>query len=580
MAGCMQYIMAALIPVVVAVSILIRVSSAEAANTNETLKLFYWQAPTIVNPHLSPGTKDLSASRIVYEPLASFDSQGNLVPFLASDIPTLDNGGIADDGRSVVWKLKRNVKWADGKPFSAEDVFFTYKYITHPKSGATSKAAYERVKAVEVIDAFTVRVRFKSVNPAWAQPFVGVQGLILPKHIFAPYMGSKTLEAPANRIAIGTGPYQVSEFNEEDILIIGEDIVSTVKIIYRKNERFREPEKPYFNTVILQGGGGDAVVAAQVMERGLADYAWNLQVDESTLKRMETGGLAKTLPLEGAWVERILFNFSDPNHETDQGERANPEHRHPVLADRRIRQAIAIGIDRKAILALYGRGGKSTNTILVSPTRYQSTQSFQFDPQKSRKLLDATGWIDTDADGIRDKNGKRLSLLFQTSLNPIRQQTQKIIKRNLGEIGVEIQLKAIDSSIFFGPVAGSTNTRRHFYADLQEFAYSNKSPDPGPYLERWTCAEAACLSNNWSTGNWARYCNPVYDALYDLSTTEMDSEKRENLVVKMTDALIEDFAVIPLVHLIDFNGVSPTLFGLNLTPWDVEVWNIKDWHRK
>ncbi len=98
----------------------------------DTLRLFYWQAPTIVNPHLSPGTKDLSASRIVYEPLASFDANGELIPFLAAEIPSLENGGVAVDGKSVTWTLKEGVKWADGTPFTADDVLFTYRYIINP----------------------------------------------------------------------------------------------------------------------------------------------------------------------------------------------------------------------------------------------------------------------------------------------------------------------------------------------------------------------------------------------------------------------------------------------------------------
>ncbi len=170
----------------------------------DTLRLFYWQAPTIVNPHLSPGTKDLSASRIVYEPLASFDARGALVPFLAAEIPSLENGGVAADGKSVTWRLKQGVKWADGTPFTADDVLFTYRYIINPEVGATSASSYDQVKSVQVIDDHTVRVEFHDVNPAWAQPFVGVKGMIIPEHIFAPFNGSNAADAPANVIAVGT----------------------------------------------------------------------------------------------------------------------------------------------------------------------------------------------------------------------------------------------------------------------------------------------------------------------------------------------------------------------------------------
>jgi peptide/nickel transport system substrate-binding protein len=112
---------------------------------SDTLKLLYWQAPTILNPHLSQGLKDLNASRITYEPLASYDKTGKLIPFLAEEIPSLDNGGLARDGKSVIWKLKRGLKWSDGQPFTANDVVFTYKFLSNPSVAATSTGYYEAV---------------------------------------------------------------------------------------------------------------------------------------------------------------------------------------------------------------------------------------------------------------------------------------------------------------------------------------------------------------------------------------------------------------------------------------------------
>ena len=152
------------------------------------------------------------------------------------------------------------------------------------------------------------------------------------------------------------------------------------------------------------------------------------------------------------------------------------------------------------------------------------------------------------SDGIRDKDGVSLSLVFQTSINPQRQQTQEIVKAGLESIGFEVELKQIDSSIFLGPVEGTTNTRRQFYTDLEEFAFSNKVPDPGAYMKGWTCDEAAQMSNNWAKSNWSRYCNPAYDALYAQSVTEMDPEKRRQLFVQMNELLTEDVAVIPLIQ--------------------------------
>lgn len=547
----------------------------------DTLRLFFWQAPTIVNPHLSPGTKDLSASRISYEPLASFNAAGELVPFLAAEIPSLENGGVAQDGRSVTWRLKQDVTWSDGHPFNANDVLFTYEYITNPQVAATNKSAYDLVDYVEALDDYTVKVNFKSHNPVWSIPFVGVKGMIVPRHVFEGFNGPNAQEAPANLVPIGTGPYRGLEFKEEDILIIGEDAVSTVKIVFEANPHFRESGKPFFKRVELQGGGGDAVFAAKLVEDGVADYAWNLQVDEQTLANMEAGGKGRAIELLGAWVERIMINFSDPNQATEDGEYSSLQFPHPVFSDKRVRQAVTFAIDRQAIADLYGRGGRVTSNILMSPTGYQSSKTtWRHDLDKARALLDEAGWMDENGDGVREKNNQPLHILFQTSVNPVRQKTQAIVQQSLESIGFTVELKTIDSSIFFGPITENTNTRRHFYADLEEFAYSNKSPDPAAYMQAWTCDEVAQKANNWASSNWARYCSSEYDAAFREAAREIDLEKRKQLFIHLNDLLIEDVAVIPLVHLVDFGGISNSLAGLDLTPWDVDVWNIKDWKRK
>ena len=102
------------------------------------LKLLLWQAPTLLNPHFAVGTKDQEACRLFYEPLAGWDKEGNLVPILAAEIPSKENGGLAADGLSVIWKLKPGVKWHDGKPFTADDVVFNWEYANNPETSAVS----------------------------------------------------------------------------------------------------------------------------------------------------------------------------------------------------------------------------------------------------------------------------------------------------------------------------------------------------------------------------------------------------------------------------------------------------------
>jgi peptide/nickel transport system substrate-binding protein len=222
-----------------------------------------------------------------------------------------------------------------------------------------------------------------------------------------------------------------------------------------------------------------------------------------------------------------------------------------------------------------------TDNILVSPPSYASSaEGPKFDPAEAARLLDSAGWTDIDGDGVRDKEGQTLALTFQTSINPTRQQTLDIVAADLAKVGIQIEKKLIESSIFLGPGTDNTNTRRHFYADLEEYAYGNKSPDPGAYMRGWLCQEAAQMKNGWSGPNMSRYCNPEFDALFKASAAEMDPDARCRLFQEMNEKLMEDAAVIPLVHWADVSGISLDIEGYSPTPWDSEVWNIAEWHRR
>ena len=544
-----------------------------------TLTLLYFQAPTMVNPHLSPGTKDLSASRITYEPLASFDKDSQLIPFLAAEAPSLENGQVATDGTAVTWKLRQDIKWADGKPFTADDVLFTYQYIMNPEVKSSSAGSYSEVESVEVLDQYTVKVNFKQPTAAWYAPFVGPFGMIIPQHIFEAYNGANFADASENLQAIGTGPYFVSEYRKEDVLIIGGNAVSTVKIIYEINPYYHEPSKPFFSKVELQGGG-DINLAGQASKEGAVDFAWNLALPEDTLADIESGDKVRVIAPPSSFVERIMINFTDPNKETSDGERSSLKFPHPFLADLQVRQAISMAIDREAIALPYGRGGKLTTNILAEPSFYASpANTFEYNPQKAAQLLDEAGWVDSNNDGVREKDGVELRLVFQTSIQPLRQAAQEQVKKDLESIGFAVELKQVDASIFLGPPKDTTDTRRQFYTDFEEFAFSNKSPDPTAYMAGWVCDQAAQKENDWSLPNWSRYCNPEFDVLFHQAAAELDPEKRAELFVKMNELLIEDVAVIPLVNTTQPMAISVDLKGYDSTPWDVEVWTIANWYK-
>lgn len=155
------------------------------------LKVLWWQGPTLLNPHFAVGTKDQDGSRIFYEPLAAWDDEGFLMPVLAAEIPSLENGGVSKDGLSVTWKLKQGVKWHDGKPFTADDCIFNWKYASDPAAATYTIASYKDVE-VQKVDDYTIKVLFSKPSPFWADAFVGARGCLIPKHVFEPYMGAKS----------------------------------------------------------------------------------------------------------------------------------------------------------------------------------------------------------------------------------------------------------------------------------------------------------------------------------------------------------------------------------------------------
>lgn len=541
------------------------------SNQDSTLKLLYWQAPTILNPHLSNGYKDSEASRITLEPLTSYDKNGEMVLFLAAEVPTVENGGIAADGKSVTWKLKRNVKWSDGTPFTAADVVFTYEFITNAAVASTTANTYQTIKSVEAIDDYTVKVNFKDVNPAWFLVFSGSDGIILPRHLYQDFNGANARQAPANLMPVGTGPYQVVEFKPGDT------------VVYQPNPNFREADKPYFERVELKGGGDATSAARAVLQTGDGDYAYNLQVEAPVLKRLEAGGKGKVVAIFGALVERILINQTDPNQQAPSGERSSLKFPHPFFKDKRVRQAFNLALDRETIAQqLYGPTGKATGNFLVLPEQYNSPNTtYEFNPKKAVALLEEAGWKDTNGNGIRDKDGVEMTVLFQTSVNPVRQKTQEIVKQTLTSMGVGVELKSIDASIYFSGDPANTDTNQHFYADLQMYSTGNDSPDPGAYLKTYTCDEISQKANQWSRQNVPRYCNPKYDQLWQQSTKELDPEKRRKIFIQMNDLLVkDDVVVLPIVHRADPAGFSNQLEGYDLTPWDRNTWNIMDWKRK
>jgi peptide/nickel transport system substrate-binding protein len=546
-------------------------SVAAKRGVGDDLKILYWQAPTILNPHLATGTKDFDAARLVLEPLASWGPDGKAVPALASEIPTIANGGISADLKTVTWKLKQGVKWSDGSAFSADDVAFTFN-LTKDKTAATStNGATTGVTSVTAKDANTVVVAYDAPNPNSFQWGTGGQSLIIQKAQFSAFTGAKLKDAPGNVKPIGTGPYKVVELKAGDV------------VTYAMNENYRDPNKPYFKTVTFKGGGDAPTSARAVFQTGDVDYAWNLQVEASVLKPMADASTKGSMLLAyGSSSERLLLNFADPNP-TLGDKRAEPSTKHPYFngADGKIvRTALAMATDRKtAANQIYGDAGKPGCNIVYGVTEYESknTQSFcdKFDVAGAAKLLDDNGWK-LGTDGVRAKGGIKLVMDYQTTVNAVRQKVQDINKKNWEAAGFKVNLKGVPADVFFTNTA--PDGAGHFWADVEMFTNNSESTDFTTYLTDWTTAQIAQKSNDWNAGNYARYSNPEFDATIDSLRKEADPAKRAALFIKANDILILDVVIIPIVSRTQVtSGVSKALKGVVPTGWDSEMYQIADW---
>ena len=541
-----------------------------ARGSDGTVNIIYWQAPSILNPFLSGGTKDVESSSLIIEPLARYDPQGNLTPWLAAEIPTVANGGVSADLRSITWKLKSGIEWSDGTPFTSADVKFTADYCMHPEGGCAQLTKFDKVTKIEALDTYTIKVTFSGSTPFPYGPFVGGESPIIQAAQFAKCLGAKAPECTKENFGpIGTGPFVVTDFRPNDVIQL------------KANDRYRDPNKPAFATVTFKGGGDATAAGRAVMETGEFDYAWNLQLAPDVIGRMQKGGKGKPIAGFGPLVERLMINLTDPNHAHGEW-RATAKHPHPFLSDINVRQALSMAIDRALLVEIgYGQAGKLTCNVIPAPAIYNSSANdncLTQDISEANRLLDEAGWV-RGTDGVRTKEGVRLSLLYQTSTNAVRQDFQALIKQWWSEIGVETELKNLNASVFFGGDAGSPDTFQKFYADVEMYANTFNGTDPQSYLGYWRCDKAPRPESQWQGNNIPRYCDKQYDELHDEFVRTADINERARLGKALNDKLMQEYVIIPLVHRGRLSARANSLGGVELNVWDSELWNVADWYR-
>ena len=532
--------------------------------------IIYWQAPSILNPYLSGGTKDIESSSMVIEALAGYDNNGAMFPRLATEVPTVANGGISSDLKSITWNLKPGILWSDGTPFTSADVLFTYDYCMG-EAGCYQEAKFEGVTNVEALNDLTVKISFADPMPNPYGPFVGSQTPILQKAQFENCTGTRRQECTEENFGpIGTGPFVVTEFKPNDVIQL------------KANDNYRDPNKPAFATMVFKGGGDAAAAGRAVMETGEYDYGWNLQLAPEVINQMASAGKGQPLAAFGTAVERLEMNMTDPSPNLDADTRSTRKALHPFLSDINVRKALSMAIDRTLLTEIgYGVAGKPTCNLVPGPELYASdnTDCLTQDIEGAKALLEGAGWK-AGADGIRTKDGMRLSVLYQTSTNAVRQDYQALIKEWWGQIGVETELRNLNASVFFGGDPASPDTYQKFYADIEMYTNIFDGTDPQAYLSAYRCGNEPSPENGWAGENINRYCDPAYDKLLDELKMTADLEKRGEIGRKLNDMLTKDsYTIVPLTWRGRVSARSNSLGGVVLNTWDTELWNVEDWYR-
>ena len=294
------------------------------------------------------------------------------------------------------------------------------------------------------------------------------------------------------------------------------------------------------------------------------------------------GGKGDLVTAASPNVERLLLNFADPNID-EGGAKAEPDTKHPFFSDLNVRKAFAMAVDRKSIAdQLYGVAGAPTCNMVTSPVALVSKNTDSLDVCKydiaaANKLLDDAGWA-KGSDGIRAKGGVRMHVIYQTTVNPLRQKEQAIVKSGWEQLGVEVELKSVDAAVFFSSDAGNPDTAAHFYTDVEMYTNGAATPDMTQYIALWTTDQIASKANQWHGNNYHRWSNSDYDALYKQLQTETDPAKRHDIIVKANDLLVSQVVVIPLVARTQpTDGISKQIKGEIPNPWDSVLWNIADW---
>jgi peptide/nickel transport system substrate-binding protein len=476
----------------------------------------------------------------------SFDDVNNPVPVLVTEMPSEENGGVSADGTTITLMLRDDLVWSDGEPLTSADFLFTYNMTMDPNNAVSSTYPYDLMTSVEAPDETTVVMTFDEPFAPWvATLWHG----IIPEHILAPeYEADGTLDSSSysKSPTVGCGPFVFAEWESG----------SFARFVANENYWLGEPN---LNEIFIRFVPDDAsqIAALQTGDGDLGTF-----IAYSDIPTLEEAGV------------EILWSFSGYNEGWYFN--LNPEKSHPALQDVRVRKAIAMAFDRFSLCndLLLGLTIPAVTYWDKTPYVDPTLEAWPYDPTEAARLLDEAGWIDSNGDGTRDKDGVELVLRYGTTTREIRGDTQAVAQQQLAAVGIGVELLNYDSDIFFGGYGegGPAAT-----GALDIFQYSTVVNFPDPDTSEWYCDEIP--SDEYPDGiNWQGACDPELEALFKQEITQVDFAERQQTFFQITRYIFENvywlgvwqdpdsFAVGPRLQNVKISGATPFF---NIREWDL-----------
>jgi peptide/nickel transport system substrate-binding protein len=453
-----------------------------------------------------------------------FNDDNEPIPVLVSEIPSVENGGISEDGTVLTLKLRDGLTWSDGESLTADDFVFTYEMIIDPNNTVATSYPYDELESVEATDDQTVVMTFAAPFIPWA---ANLWHGLLPEHILrSVYDAEGTIDNADWNLnpTVGSGPFVFDEWESG----------SFARFV--RNEAYWG-EQPKLDEIFVRFVPDDA---SQINALVAGDGDFGTFFDYSDLPTLEDAGVIIYSVVSG-FDEGWFFFLGEPGH--------------PALKDVRVRQAIAYAFDRASLvedLLL----GLTTPAItfwdLTPPYADPSLPVWPYDPTEAERLLDDAGWVDSNDDGTRDKDGVELVLKFGTTDRDIRVDTQAVVQQQLAEVGIGVELFTYEYDLYFsgygegGPVATGE-------IDIAQYSDCPQFPDPDIYY--WLCEEIP-TDEYPDGGNWQWICDEELEALFEAEISEPDPEVRTQIFHDISRMIYEKMYWLGIWH-------DPDLFGVN-----------------